>query len=109
MYHPNLMTFCSRTIQIKSISYFFIFFGKRGHPLGSYRRSTTQVDPTGPGEGEIPHPEAQGLQILQTLSPGFEPRWKGWEGVGVPSGQLSSTHQVFLSLYELHVFPLVLH
>jgi len=40
-----------------------------------------------PGGGGIPHPEALGLQILQTLPPGFEPGWKGWEGVGVPSGQ----------------------
>ena len=74
---PELTLKHAPSIDSNYIFFLFLFFftGKRGHPLGSYRRSTTQVDQQA-REGGISHPEALGLQILQTLPPGFEPGYQ---------------------------------
>jgi len=40
---------------------------KRDHPLGPLSQGQMPSGPTGPGEGNIPHLEAQSLQILPTF------------------------------------------
>ena len=78
------LAFCSTSLYyllfefniLKITSLGFFYEGKRDHPWDPLSQEQMLSGPTGPEEGNNPHPEAQGLQILPMFPPESNPGGK---------------------------------